>query len=204
MVAYGALAGLVNAAPVLAAPLDVLALGDSLTAGYGVMAPDSFPAQLERALKAKGHDVRMINAGVSGDTSAGGLARLDWILASHPRAAIVELGANDGLRGLDPARMAANLDAIVAKLQGAGIEVLLTGMEAPPNLGTDYAKAYRAAFAQVAQTRKVAFYPFFLEGVAGRPELNQADGMHPNPKGVEVLVSRLLPEVERLLARVRP
>lgn len=204
LVAYGALIGLFNVGSAWAAAVSVLALGDSLTAGYGLAAPEAFPVRLEQALKARGHDVRVINAGVSGDTSAGGLARLDWALADRPRAAIVELGANDGLRGLDPAKMCANLDAIVTKLQTAGVTVLLTGMEAPPNLGPDYAQAYRAAFAQVAASRHVAFYPFFLEGVAAQPALNQADGLHPNPKGVAILVERILPHVEKLLAQVRP
>lgn len=203
LVAYGALTTLVNASSPAPAPVTLLALGDSLTAGYGVAAEQSFPAQLEKALRAKGLAVRVINAGVSGDTSAGGLARLDWALADKPDAAIVELGANDGLRGLDPARMEANLDAIVAKLQAAGVKVLLAGMEAPPNLGAEYGSAYRAAFARVAERRQVAFYPFFLDGVAGNPKLNQKDGLHPTPEGVAIVVGRLLPKVESLLAQVR-
>lgn len=203
LVAYGALTTLVNASSPAPAPVTLLALGDSLTAGYGVAADQSFPAQLEKALRAKGLAVRVINAGVSGDTSAGGLARLDWALADKPDAAIVELGANDGLRGLDPAHMEANLDAIVAKLQAAGVKVLLAGMEAPPNLGAEYGRAYRAAFARVAERRQVAFYPFFLDGVAGNPKLNQKDGLHPTPEGMAIVVGRLLPKVESLLAQVR-
>ncbi|WP_249209160.1 arylesterase [Magnetospirillum sulfuroxidans] len=195
---------LVNTTAWAAAPVTLLALGDSLTAGYGLSAQDSFPAQLEAALRAKGRDVRVVNAGVSGDTSAGGLARLEWALADKPHAAIVALGANDGLRGLDPANMRANLDAIVGKLQAAGVKVLLAGMEAPPNLGPEYAAAYRAVFAQVAKARIVALYPFFLDGVAANPALNQKDGMHPTGPGVAIIVGRILPQVEKLLDQVRP
>lgn len=204
LVAYGAVAALVNGASASARPLTVLALGDSLTAGYGLAAEAAFPAQLEKALQARGLAVRVINAGVSGDTSAGGLARLDWALADRPDAAIVELGANDALRGLDPARLRANLDAIVARLQDAKVAVLLAGMESPPNLGAEYGRAFRAAYAEVALARKVAFYPFFLDGVAADPSLNQRDGMHPNARGVGVLVGRILPRVEELLRGVRP
>ncbi|MBR9972566.1 arylesterase [Magnetospirillum sp. J10] len=204
LLAYGALTMLVNTTAWAAAPVTLLALGDSLTAGYGLSAQDSFPAQLEAALRAKGRDVRVVNAGVSGDTSAGGLARLEWALADKPHAAIVALGANDGLRGLDPANMRANLDAIVGKLQAAGVKVLLAGMEAPPNLGPEYAAAYRAVFAQVAKARIVALYPFFLDGVAANPALNQKDGMHPTGPGVAIIVGRILPQVEKLLDQVRP
>ena len=205
LVAYGALATLVNAKVAMAAqPLTLLALGDSLTAGYGLAPRDAFPVQLEAALKAKGRAVRVVNAGVSGDTSAGGLARLDWALADKPDAALVALGANDGLRGLDPARLEANLDAIVAKLQAAGVAVLLAGMEAPPNLGAEYTTAFRAAYVRVADRRQVPLYPFFLDGVAADPALNQRDGMHPSARGVAVMVGRILPRVETLLDRVRP
>jgi len=182
----------------------LLALGDSLTAGYGLPATDSFPSQLQKALQAKGRAVRVVNAGVSGDTSAGGLARLDWALADKPQTAIVALGANDGLRGLDPAKMEANLDAIVTKLQNAGVKVLLAGMEAPPNLGPDYGQAFRGAYARVAERRKVAFYPFFLDGVAANPALNQKDGLHPTAQGVAIIVGRMMPTVEKLLDQVRP
>lgn len=204
MVAYGALAFIVNVSPARAAPVTLLALGDSLTAGYGLPAAEAFPVQLEAALKAKGRDVRVVNAGVSGDTSAGGLARLDWALADKPQAAIVALGANDGLRGLDTDRLRANLDAIVARLQGAGVKVLLAGMEAPPNLGPEYGQAFRAAYARVAKDRGVALYPFFLDGVAANPALNQKDGLHPTGAGVAVMVGRMLPMVEKLLDQVRP
>ncbi|NFV78573.1 arylesterase [Magnetospirillum aberrantis SpK] len=199
LVRYGAVALIVNAAPAMAEPFRLLALGDSLTAGYGVAAADSFPAQLERALRAQGHDVTVINAGVSGDTSAGGKARLDWSLGDRPNAAIVELGANDGLRGLDVGQMEANLDNIVGRLKGAGIKVLLTGMRAPPNYGADYAQSYAAVFPRVARRHQVAFYPFFLEGVARDPRFNQPDGLHPTALGVAEIVRRMLPEVTALL-----
>ncbi|MCA1907072.1 MAG: arylesterase [Magnetospirillum sp.] len=198
------MATLVNASAKTASPVTLLAFGDSLTAGYGLAAIDSFPSQLQQALQAKGRAVRVVNAGVSGDTSAGGLARLDWALADKPQAAIIALGANDGLRGLDPARMEANLDAIVEKLQGAGIKVLLAGMEAPPNLGPDYGRAFRGAYARIAERRQVALYPFFLDGVAANPGLNQKDGLHPTAQGVAIMVGRMLPAVEKLLDQVRP
>jgi len=204
LVAYGAMGALVNAVAKAATPVTLLALGDSLTAGYGVATKDSFPSQLEKALQAKGRAVRVVNAGVSGDTSAGGLARLDWALADKPQAAIVALGANDGLRGLDPAKMEANLDAIVSKLQAEGVKVLLAGMEAPPNLGPDYAQAFRGAYARIAERRKVALYPFFLDGVAANPSLNQKDGMHPTAQGVAIIVGRMMGAVEKLLDQVRP
>lgn len=146
-----------------------------------------------------GHAVRVINAGVSGDTSAGGLARLDWALADRPSYAIVELGANDGLRGLDPGAMRANLDAIIRRLKKAGVAVLLTGMRAPPNLGRRYETAFNAVFPALARKNHVAFYPFFLAGVAARPALNQKDGIHPNREGVAVIVDRIAPYVVRLL-----
>lgn len=195
---------LVNASTKAAAPVTLLALGDSLTAGYGLPATDSFPSQLQKALQAKGRAVHVVNAGVSGDTSAGGLARLDWALADKPQTAIVALGGNDGLRGLDPAKMEANLDAIVTKLQNAGVKVLLAGMEAPPNLGPDYGQAFRGAYARIAERRKVALYPFFLDGVAANPALNQKDGLHPTAQGVAIIVGRMMPTVEKLLDQVRP
>jgi acyl-CoA thioesterase I len=204
LVAYGALAFIVNVSPARAAPVTLLALGDSLTAGYGLPAAEAFPVQLEAALKAKGRDVRIVNAGVSGDTSAGGLARLDWALADKPQAAIVALGANDGLRGLDTDRLRANLDSIVARLQTAGVKVLLAGMEAPPNLGPEYGQAFRAAYVRVAKDRRVALYPFFLDGVAANPALNQKDGLHPTGAGVAVMVGRMVPMVEKLLDQVHP
>ena len=187
------------AAPAGAEPMRLLALGDSLTAGYGVAAEASFPAQLERALRAEGYDVTVLNAGVSGDTTAGGRARLDWALADRPQAAIVELGANDGLRGLDPAQAERNLDDILTRLKTSGVRVLLTGMRAPPNFGPDYAAAFEAVFPRLAQRHQVAFYPFFLDGVARDPRFNQPDGLHPTPDGVAEIVRRILPSVKAVL-----
>lgn len=183
----------------MAASIRILALGDSLTAGYGLAAEAAFPARLEQALRAEGRDVRVINAGVSGDTTAGGLARLDWSLADKPDLAIVELGANDGLRGLDPKLTRANLDAILTRLEQRGIPVLLAGMLAPPNYGRDFEMAFKGVFASLATQHKVVFYPFFLDGIAGDPKLNLPDGLHPTPQGVDVIVSRILPSVRLLL-----
>ena len=184
----------------LAAPLRLLAFGDSLTAGYGLAGDQSFPVQLEAALRARGHDIQVINGGISGDTSASGLARLDWALADNPDFVLIELGANDGLRGLDPEQTYANLDAIVTKLRLAHIPVLLTGMIAPPNLGRDYGAAFATAYTRVVKKHSVIFYPFFLDGVATRAELNQSDGIHPTARGVGLIVEHILPSVERLLA----
>ncbi len=182
------------------ATIRILALGDSLTAGYGLPAEDSFPAKLQAALRARGVPAEVINAGVSGDTTAGGRARLDWSLASKPRFAIVELGANDGLRGIAPEETRANLDAILARFGKAGVGVLLAGMYAPPNLGREYGGAFNRIFPELARAHGAALYPFFLEGVAARPALLQSDGLHPNAKGVEVIVGRMVAAVERLLA----
>jgi acyl-CoA thioesterase-1 len=178
----------------------LLLLGDSLTAGYGLPQAEAFPARLQQALSATGLAVEVINGGVSGDTSAGGLARLDWMIGDTPPShAVVALGANDGLRGLPPERMEANLDRIVAGLRARGVKVLLAGMAAPPNLGRDYADRFAAVFPALAARHAVALYPFFLDGVAARPELNQQDGIHPNPAGVAVLVERILPAIRRLI-----
>ena len=177
----------------------LLLLGDSLTAGYGLPQEDGFAAQLQQALQARGHTVQVINAGVSGDTSAGGLARLDWSLADKPTHALVELGANDALRGLSPAAMEQNLDGIITGLTNAGAKVLLAGMIAPRNLGPDYQAAFEGAYAKLAEKHQIALYPFFLEGVPGKPELIQADGLHPNAAGVAVIVERIMPVVEALL-----
>jgi acyl-CoA thioesterase-1 len=183
--------------------LSLLALGDSLTAGYGLPADQSFTHRLEAGLRNAGLNVRVINGGVSGDTSAGGRARIAWSLAGKPDAVLVELGANDGMRGLRPAATKANLDAILAAIRGAGAEALLTGMLAPPNLGREYGAEFAALFPSLARRHNVLFYPFFLEGVATRPELNQADRIHPNAAGVDVIVKRLLPKVKELLAKAR-
>ncbi len=186
-------------APAAEAPVSILVLGDSLTAGYGLAAADSFPARLEVRLGLEGFPARVINAGVSGDTTAGGLARLDWALAERPRIVIVELGANDGLRAINPLVTRRNLDRIVGRIKDRGIAVLLTGMLAPPNLGPIYGKAFNALFPAIAKRHGVAFYPFFLDGVAAKPGLNQPDGMHPNPRGVATIVDRIMPYVVRLL-----
>ncbi|MEG3616880.1 arylesterase [Magnetovibrio sp. PR-2] len=169
----------------------VLALGDSLTAGYGLDQKDAFPVQLQAALQADGHNVVVINGGVSGDTSAGGRSRLEWLLATPVDGVIVELGANDGLRGLDPAQTRENLDWIVATLKTRNIPVLLTGMVAPPNLGEDYGREFNSIYPDLAQKHGVALDAFFLENVAALPQLNQKDGIHPNAKGVEIIVKRI-------------
>ncbi len=184
-----------------AAPVKILALGTSLTQGYGLPPGTEFPVQLQAALKQVGIDAVVINAGVSGDTSAGGLSRLDWSLADHPDAVIVELGSNDMLRGLSPAQTEKNLRAILSKLKAAKVRVLLTGMRAQRNLGPDYVRQFDAIYPRLAKAYGVPFYPFILEGVALNPKLNQADGMHPNPEGVKVIVARILPLVRKLVGR---
>jgi len=192
------------AGPVQAADAQkLLILGDSLTAGYGLPQAESFPSQLEKALQEEGLAVSVINAGVSGDTTAGGLARLDWALNDRPDAAVVELGANDGLRGLDPGQSEANLAAILDRLKEEGTPVLLAGMLAPPNLGQRYGKAFNGMYERLGARDGVIFYPFFLEGVAADPGLNQADGIHPNKQGVAVIVERILPAVKKLMTVAR-
>ena len=186
-----------------AAPVRLLILGDSLTAGYGLPHSDGFQARLKQALAALGRRVTIVDGSVSGDTSAGGRARLDWVLAGGADAAILELGANDGLRGLDPTEMEANLTAILDTLQARHVPVLLTGMLAPPNMGAAYGDAFRAVFTRLGRRPGVLFDPFFLDGVAAVPALNQPDGMHPNAAGVQRIVVRLLPLVEKLLSEVR-
>jgi len=200
LLAIGAVAPGVAAA---VEPVRIVALGDSLTAGYGLPPEDAFPVRLEARLRRDGYAVRVVNAGVSGDTTAGGLARLGWALADKPAIVIVELGANDALRGLDPAMTERNLDAILTRLGKAGIRVLLAGMYAPPNYGRAYETAFRHLYARLAKRHAVVFYPFFLEGVATVPGLNQADGIHPNARGVGVIVDRIAPYVVRLLRDTR-
>ncbi|HYM18254.1 MAG TPA: arylesterase [Micropepsaceae bacterium] len=189
-----------------AAPVRILALGDSLTQGYGVPPGMDFPNRLERALKMKGLNVSVINAGVSGDTSAGGLARLDFALGDPkavPDAAIVELGANDGLRGLPTAAMEKNLDAILAKLKARNIAALFSGMKAPRNFGGEYAAEYDAVFPKLAKKYGVLYDPFFLDGVILDRSLIQPDGLHPNPKGVDAIVARLTPLVTELVQQAK-
>ncbi|HXC55013.1 MAG TPA: arylesterase [Rhizomicrobium sp.] len=190
-----------TAAP--AAPVKILALGTSLTQGYGVPPGLDFTAVLEARLKASGIDAKLVNAGVSGDTSAGGRARLDWSLADRPDAAIVELGSNDALRGQAPAQTEANLAAILTRLAAAHVPVLLTGMLAPRNFGPEYAAAFDPIYPRLAKRFGVLFYPFILDGVAMNPKLNQADGIHPNPAGVKIVVERILPFVKRLVGQVK-
>lgn len=177
-------------------------LGDSLTAGYGLAQSDSFPAQLEAKLADAGLAMVVIYAGVSGDTTAGGRRRLDWLLDDEPQAVIIELGANDGRRGIDPEQTFRNLDAILTRLAEEGLPVLLTGMWAPPNYGLAYGKAFKAVFPRLAEKHDVELYPFFLDGVAGRAGLNQRDGIHPNAEGVAVIVEGILPQVEGLLESI--
>ena len=190
----------VAAAPVAAAgQIRLIVLGDSLTAGYGLPEKDAFTVRLQAALDRSGIDAAVLNAGVSGDTTAGGLARIDWALADKPTHAIVELGANDALRGIDPKETRRNLEAIIGRLQAAGVKVMLAGMYAPPNWGKEYEADFRSIYPDLAEKYGIGLYPFFLDGIAARPELNQPDGIHPNEKGVEVIVERIMPSVRRLL-----
>lgn len=182
--------------------ITLFAFGDSLTSGYGLPQSDSFPVKLEAALKAKGYSVKVINGGVAGDTTATALARLKWSLPRHVDAAIVELGANDAFRGELPGTMRTNLDAIIDSLKARDLPVLLAGMLAPPNLGPTYTNDFDASFRAIAEKHGVLFYPFFLEGVAMNDKLNQEDHIHPNPKGVDMVVAHILPSVERLLGEV--
>lgn len=179
----------------VAEKVTILALGDSLTAGYGLEQGDSFPKQLEERLLAAGYQVSVVNAGVSGDTSAGGLARLDWSLADQPEIAIVVLGANDALRGLDPVQTSMNIEQIITRLEKAGCRVILSGMKAPRNLGPDYYNRFDQIYPDLAKRFDLLFYPFFLEGVVTDPKLNQADGIHPNRDGVSLIVSGIMPLV---------
>lgn len=184
-------------------PLKIVALGDSLTAGLGLPAESAFPAKLQAALKARGIVVAVANGGVSGDTAFGALDRLAWSVPDGTDAVIVELGANDALRGLDPALTQRALATILDRLAARHIPVLLAGMKAPRNLGSDYTARFDAIYPALASTHPVVFYPFFLDGVATDPHLNQGDGMHPNAAGVDVIVTRILPKVEELVARAR-
>lgn len=186
-----------------ASPPRVLAFGDSLTAGYGLAPGEALPVRLAARLKADGHPVEMINGGVSGDTSAGGLARLDWALADRPDLVLLEFGANDALRGLDPKLTRANLDRMLTRIAASGAKILLIGMKAPANWGSQYQRQFDAIYPELAARHKVALYPFLLDGVALDPALNQPDGLHPNPRGIAVIVGRLAPQVERLLAAPR-
>jgi acyl-CoA thioesterase-1 len=181
----------------------IVVLGDSLTAGLGLPADEAFPAKLERALKAKGLAIEVINAGVSGDTASGGLARLDWSVPEGTDAVILELGANDMLRGIDPKLTRQALEEIVRRLSARGVPVLLAGMRAAANLGNDYRRAFEALYSDLAGRYDLLLYPFFLDGVAGEAGLNQSDGLHPTAAGVDAIVARILPKVEELVRRAR-
>jgi acyl-CoA thioesterase-1 len=179
----------------------IVILGDSLTAGLGLPKEQSFPSLLQERLKAEGHQYEVVNAGVSGDTSAGGLRRLDWALEGDVRILILELGANDGLRGLPVDNMKRNLGEIITRARQRGITVILTGMEAPPNYGPAYTAAFRQAYRDLAREHDVAFVPFLLDGVAGMRDLNTADGIHPNPAGARIVERTVWKALEPVLDR---
>jgi acyl-CoA thioesterase-1 len=195
---------LLSAGAAQAETVQIVGFGDSLMAGYQLPAEDAFPVQLEKALKAKGHDVAIANAGVSGDTSSGGLARIDWSVPDGTKGVILELGANDALRGIPPEETEKNLDAMLEKLGGRGIRVLLAGMIAPPNMGADYGERFNGIFARLAEKHGASLYPFFLEGVVTMPDRQLEDGMHPNAKGVAAMVEAILPTAESFLAGIEP
>jgi acyl-CoA thioesterase I len=183
-------------------PLKIVAFGDSLTAGYLLQPSESFPAQLAAATKKRGHTVEILNAGVSGDTTAAGLERFDWAVPEGTHAVILELGANDGLRGIDPGIARKNLEAIIVRLKARNIDVLLAGMKAPKNWGDAYATDFDRMYADLATAHDLLLYPFFLDGIALDPKFNLNDGLHPNRQGVGIVVERILPKVEELIARV--
>jgi acyl-CoA thioesterase I len=185
------------------APVKIVALGDSLTAGFGLRPAAAFPARLQAALAAKGIMAEIVNAGASGDTASGGLSRLDWSVPEGTEAVILELGANDALRGSDPNVTRQALDAILRRLKERRIEVLFAGMRAPRNMGADYVAAFDRIFPELAAAHDVMFYPFFLEGVARESTLNQQDGIHPTVRGIDIIVERILPKAEELIARVK-
>jgi acyl-CoA thioesterase-1 len=184
-------------------PIRIVALGDSLTAGFGLPPKAAFPAQLAAALKSRGHDVELSNAGVSGDTTAAGLQRLDWSVPEETDAVIVELGANDALRGMSPKGARSNLDQLLTRLKARKLDVLIAGIAAPRSLGPAYVKEFDRIFADLATKHDTFLYPFFLDGVAADPALNLDDGLHPNTKGISIIVERILPKVEELIAAVK-
>ena len=202
-VLFTGMAGAEAQRPSAAAPVKIVALGDSLTAGFNLPASAAFPARLERALKDKGIAVEIANAGVSGDTASGGLARLDWSVPEGTQAVILELGANDMLRGIDPRVTQSALEAIVRRLKERHIAVLLAGMRAIPNLGGTYVQGFETIYPELAKKYDLVFYPFFLDGIAGVTKFNQPDGLHPTGSGIDVVVEGILPKVEELVARVR-
>lgn len=197
------LIALTASARAAAAPVKILMFGTSLTQGLGLPPGAELPAVLQAKLAAAGVQAKVINAGVSGDTSADGLSRIDWSLADHPDAAIVELGSNDALRGIDPAVTEKNIGAVLARLQAAHVPVLLLGMKAPRNLGPEYVARFDAIYPRLAARYHDALYPFALQGVALDPKLNQADGMHPNPAGVQAIAARLFPYLRKLIGQAR-
>jgi acyl-CoA thioesterase I len=186
----------------LAKPITLLALGDSLTSGLGLEASEAFPAKLEAALKSRYPGLKIINGGVSGDTAADGLARLDWALTDEVGGLIVELGANDALRGLDVAQTETALNGIMVKAQLRKLPVLILGMKAPPNMGPDYVAKFDGLYPRLAEKYQALLYPFYLDGVAANASLNQSDGIHPNGRGVNVIVSKVMPSVEELIGKV--
>jgi len=187
----------------MAEPVHIIAFGDSLMAGYGLPGSQAFPSKLSATLRAKGYDVNVVNAGVSGDTTAAGLARVDWSIPKGTQAVILEFGANDAFRGISPEIAKKNLDEIIARLKARNIEVLLVGMLAPPNLGKEYGSAFNPLYADLAKKHGLLLVPFFLDGVAGDRNLNQPDGIHPTAEGVDIMVKKLLPSVEALIQRVQ-
>jgi acyl-CoA thioesterase-1 len=201
LLAFSLIIWLTIASSAFAAPIKILMLGTSLTQGFGLPPGAEIPALLEKKLNETGIDAKVINAGVSGDTSAGGLARLDWSLADHPDAAIVELGSNDALRGIPPGQTERNLSTILAKLKAQKIPTLLLGMMAPRNLGREYAKQFDAIYPKLAKQYGAMLYPFLLQGVALNPKLNQPDGMHPNPSGAKIVADRIFPDVKKLVSQ---
>ncbi len=194
--------GVAQAADTVADAPKVVVLGDSLVAGYGLAPGEAFPEQLSQALQSEGIDVEIENAGVSGDTTSGGLSRLDWSIPDDTDGVILELGANDALRGIMPEATGENLDAMIARLKERGIAVLLAGMQAPPNMGSDYTVEFNAIFPRLAEKYDIAFYPFFLDGVAGQPELNQSDGIHPTGEGVKKIVDAMLPLIRSFIGKL--
>lgn len=183
--------------------ITLVGFGDSLMAAYNLQASEGFPARLEAALRDRGHDVTIIDAGVSGDTTSGGLARLDWSIPDGVDGVILELGANDALRGLPPEKTRENLDAMIVRLKERGIAVLLAGMLAPPNMGAGYETAFNAIYPDLAARYELPLYPFFLDGVTGNPDMLLSDGMHPNPSGINTMVEKFVPLAEEFLAKIK-
>ncbi|HXF54184.1 MAG TPA: arylesterase [Hyphomicrobiaceae bacterium] len=193
---------LAPASAVAERPIRIIAFGDSLVAGYRLPNGEAFPAQLQKALQNKGYPVEVVASGVSGDTTGAGLARIDWALADSADAVILELGANDALRGIDPAVTRRNLEAIIERIEAKGAKILLAGMKAPRNWGSEYVKKFEAIYPELADKHRLVLYPFFLEGVALDPALILDDGLHPNAKGVARIVAGILPSVEKLIAEI--